>query len=99
RQHHRRQAGHSRFVLHPSRGFAASHYLFDDGVRWTRTGRCARPLRHRTGPFAAGTAQETARMKRVPMTAPGAQRLRAELENLKSVKRPQIINAIAEARA
>jgi transcription elongation factor GreA len=38
-------------------------------------------------------------MKRVPMTAPGAQRLRAELENLKSVKRPQIINAIAEARA
>jgi len=38
-------------------------------------------------------------MKRVPMTAPGAQRLRAELEQLKSVKRPQIINAIAEARA
>ena len=38
-------------------------------------------------------------MKRVPMTAPGAQRLRTELENLKSVKRPQIINAIAEARA
>ena len=38
-------------------------------------------------------------MKRVPMTAPGAQRLRAELEHLKSVKRPQIINAIAEARA
>lgn len=38
-------------------------------------------------------------MKRVPMTAQGAQRLRAELEHLKSVKRPQIINAIAEARA
>jgi transcription elongation factor GreA len=38
-------------------------------------------------------------MKRVPMTAHGAQRLRAELENLKSVKRPAVINAIAEARA
>jgi transcription elongation factor GreA len=38
-------------------------------------------------------------MKRVPMTAPGAQRLRAELEQLKSVKRPAIIAAIAEARA
>jgi transcription elongation factor GreA len=33
------------------------------------------------------------------MTAKGAQRLRAELEELKSVKRPAIINAIAEARA
>lgn len=35
----------------------------------------------------------------VPMTAKGAQRLRAELEELKSVKRPAIIEAIAEARA
>jgi transcription elongation factor GreA len=38
-------------------------------------------------------------MKRVPLTAPGAARLRAELENLKSVARPRIIEAIAEARA
>lgn len=38
-------------------------------------------------------------MSRVPMTAQGAQRLRAELEELKSVKRPAVINAIAEARA
>ena len=35
----------------------------------------------------------------VPMTAKGAQRLRAELEELKSVKRPAVIEAIAEARA
>lgn len=35
----------------------------------------------------------------VPMTAKGAQRLRAELEELKSVKRPAVIAAIAEARA
>ena len=35
----------------------------------------------------------------VPLTAKGAQRLRAELEELKSVKRPEVINAIAEARA
>ena len=36
---------------------------------------------------------------RAPITAQGALRLRAELEELKSVKRPAVINAIAEARA
>jgi len=36
---------------------------------------------------------------RAPITQQGAQRLRAELEELKSVQRPAIINAIAEARA
>lgn len=35
---------------------------------------------------------------RAPITAKGAQRLREELEHLKSVKRPEIITAIAEAR-
>ena len=38
-------------------------------------------------------------MKRAPLTQKGANKLRAELEHLKSVKRPQIIEAIAEARA
>jgi transcription elongation factor GreA len=33
------------------------------------------------------------------MTTHGAARLRQELEHLKSVKRPEVINAIAEARA
>lgn len=36
---------------------------------------------------------------RAPMTTRGAQRLRQELEHLKSVKRPEIIATIAEARA
>ena len=36
---------------------------------------------------------------RIPLTTRGAQRLREELENLKSVKRPEVIAAIAEARA
>lgn len=36
---------------------------------------------------------------RAPLTHRGAQRLREELENLKSVKRPEVIQAIAEARA
>lgn len=36
---------------------------------------------------------------RAPLTSKGAVRLREELEQLKSVKRPQIIAAIAEARA
>lgn len=38
-------------------------------------------------------------MQKVPMTVAGAERLREELQNLKSVERPRIIAAIAEARA
>ena len=38
-------------------------------------------------------------MSRAPMTKIGAERLRGELERLKSVDRPRIIAAIAEARA
>src|SRR5450631_4889356 len=38
-------------------------------------------------------------MKRSPMTAKGAERLRAEVERLKGTERPRIIAAIAEARA
>ena len=34
-----------------------------------------------------------------PLTVAGAAKLREELENLKSVKRPAVIHAIAEARA
>jgi len=35
----------------------------------------------------------------VPMTVKGAELLRAELQRLKSVERPAVINAISEARA
>ena len=38
-------------------------------------------------------------MKRAPMTQRGAERLRAELDRLKSQERPRIIQAIADARA
>ena len=38
-------------------------------------------------------------MVKVPLTVKGAEKLRAELEELKSVVRPRIINAIATARA
>ena len=37
-------------------------------------------------------------MSQYPMTAEGAEKLREELQHLKSVRRPQIIEAIAEAR-
>jgi transcription elongation factor GreA len=37
-------------------------------------------------------------VKKVPMTVRGAEMLREELKNLKSVERPRIIQAIAEAR-
>ena len=38
-------------------------------------------------------------MERIPMTAEGHAALQAELKNLKSVERPNIIAAISEARA
>jgi transcription elongation factor GreA len=38
-------------------------------------------------------------VSRTPLTTKGAQKLRDELQRLKSVERPRIINAIAEARA
>ena len=38
-------------------------------------------------------------MAKVPMTVAGAERLKAELQRLKSVERPAIIQAIAEARS
>lgn len=37
-------------------------------------------------------------MSRVPLTAQGAERLKEELKELKMVKRPAVIEAIAEAR-
>jgi len=37
-------------------------------------------------------------MRKVPMTIDGAERLRAELSELKTVQRPKITQAIAEAR-
>jgi len=37
-------------------------------------------------------------MSKVPLTAKGAEKLRSELERLKKVERPRIIQAIAEAR-
>lgn len=36
--------------------------------------------------------------KRIPITAAGAEKLRAELDELKRVKRPAVVQAIAEAR-
>ncbi|MER1941272.1 MULTISPECIES: transcription elongation factor GreA [unclassified Castellaniella] len=38
-------------------------------------------------------------MAAIPLTARGAERLQAELQRLKTVERPEVINAIAEARA
>lgn len=38
-------------------------------------------------------------MSKVPLTVAGAEKLRVELHNLKTVERPKVIAAIAEARA
>jgi transcription elongation factor GreA len=38
-------------------------------------------------------------MKKIPITAAGAEKLRAELQRLKTVERPRVIQQIAEARS
>ncbi len=38
-------------------------------------------------------------MSKIPITVSGAEKLRAELQELKTVQRPAIVNAIAEARS
>lgn len=38
-------------------------------------------------------------MSKIPLTVAGAEKLRQELHNLKTVERPAVINAISEARA
>ncbi len=38
-------------------------------------------------------------MSKVPLTARGAEKLREELERLKRIERPRVIQAISEARA
>jgi transcription elongation factor GreA len=42
---------------------------------------------------------EVAAMKKTPMTVSGAEQLKVELHRLKTVERPRIIQAIAEARS
>jgi len=44
-------------------------------------------------------SQGLAAMTKIPMTSHGAEKLRVELQHLKSDARPKVINAIAEARA
>src|SRR5207237_4260655 len=60
-------------------------------------GECRAGLRPETK--SNGKANQMATNRRSPMTVRGAQRLREELEQLKSVQRPRVIEAIAEARA
>ena len=38
-------------------------------------------------------------MQKIPLTVRGAELLKAELQHLKSVARPEVIEAIAEARS
>src|SRR3546814_3681080 len=55
---------------------------------------------HRNAPFGAfSTFCLGNDMSAIPLTARGAERLQAELQRLKNIERPAVINAIAEARA
>ncbi|MGH8801262.1 MAG: transcription elongation factor GreA, partial [Casimicrobiaceae bacterium] len=38
-------------------------------------------------------------MSRIPMTVTGAERLRAELHRLRTVERPAVVQALADARS
>jgi transcription elongation factor GreA len=38
-------------------------------------------------------------MMKVPMTVEGAERLKAELQRLKTIERPAVIQALADARS
>src|SRR5690606_39486063 len=48
--------------------------------------------------FAGHSRRERASMNKIPMTVAGEQALREELARLKTVDRPRIIQAIADAR-
>lgn len=48
---------------------------------------------------AGGLSQVANDMSKVPLTINGAEKLRAELHQLKTVERPRVIAAIAEARS
>jgi transcription elongation factor GreA len=63
-----------------------------------RFGACAGtdPAPSRTTRFST---LEVHAVQKFPMTAPGLQRLEEELKTLKSVERPAVIRAIAEARS
>ena len=98
RQHHGRTPGHRRLLLDPARGPAAPRHLFNHRCRRQGAGAFAGIPRHGPGAGIAGTAQGASRV-RAPLTMQGAQRLRQELDLLKTVKRPEVITAIAEARA
>src|SRR5947208_9278024 len=47
----------------------------------------------------AGVVLQVASMTKIPMTVHGAERLKKELHRLKTVERPQVIQALAEARS
>src|SRR5947208_13150930 len=47
----------------------------------------------------AGVVLQVASMTKIPMTVHGAERLKKELHRLKTVDRPTVIQALAEARS
>src|SRR4051812_18980830 len=52
-----------------------------------------------SAPLVSGPFFRKGTMSKVPMTVTGAQRLKAELQRLKTIERPAVIQAIAEARS
>jgi transcription elongation factor GreA len=66
----------------------------DDG----QASHASDPARFRDRSFVREYGLER-NMSKVPMTVEGALRLRAELHRLKTIERPSVIQAIAEARA
>src|SRR4030095_12057180 len=83
----------------PARGGRAQGHLLHDARGRIRDLRGDRPPRGGRGKPAPGPSQGSSCMSRKPLTIKGAEKLRLDLRQLKTVERPRIIQAIAECRA
>ena len=96
---------YSRFFYFPESGCSANAPgpLVEYRYCKCRDRRYRAPSCHDMGATLEGREKECCKdenrvMRKVPMTIGGAERLRAELNELKTVRRPSIIQSIAEAR-
>ena len=89
---------HPGFVVHPEHGAAQPHHLLHNACR------SARCLPGHAPPAGAASLRHPVptshpAMTKIPITLHGADLLKTELHRLKTVDRPGVITAIAEARA
>ena len=99
RQHHRGGPGDCRFRRDPPRRAPAQGELHHHHRRGRGHLSGAEATGHPERQSVTRSTLRTPLMSKVPLTARGAEKLREELERLKRIERPRVIEAIAEARA